>query len=199
MRPCPMPSPLRPRDRVRTDRESLGPPKAKGFACAMFAAVGMFPAHGTLAQSCSAPAVLSPNTSYVFDTCQGDRDLVLACGVFPLAGPATVVQLDLPYPVGEVQVQSLDIGFQPAVFLLQAACRNDAPCNAVATTGPGRAGVIDLSTIDSGNYFLVIAAEGSAGDPACGPVNVGVYVTADQGELESEGMFRSGNAPIWGP
>jgi hypothetical protein len=161
-----------------------------------FAAAIALPVDRLLAQMCSAPAVIGPNTSNVFDTCQGDHELVLACGIFPLDGPATVILLDLPYPVGEVSAQSLDINFQPTMFLLQAECNDSAPCNAVARSGPGSPATIDLSTIDSGRYFLVVAAYGNAGPLSCGPVNVTATLTADQEALETEGVFRAGNAPI---
>lgn len=151
------------------------------------------------AQTCPVPALLSANVTQAFDTCQGDSGLAFVCGLFPLAGPATVVRLELPYPVGEISVQSMDAGFQPSAFLLQARCRGDVPCSAVAGTGPGSTGAINLSAIDSGSYFLVVAAADFAEGAGCGHVAVTANISTEQEVLERDGVFRSGSAQVWRP
>lgn len=151
------------------------------------------------AQTCASPSAITSNTPTMFDTCQGESSLVLACGVVPLAGPATVVRLDLPYPEGHVSIQSMDANYAPAAFLFHARCDNDAPCSAVAWSSAGSVGMIDLSPLDSGGYFLVIAADANTPGASCGPVLVTADVTPEQQALLEEGIFHNGNAPLWQP
>ena len=163
---------------------------------AALAAGVLAPGGHALAQTCAAPAQLSANTVYIFDTCQGETQLQLACGVFPLAGPATVASLDLPYPAGEISIQSQWGGFTPDAFLLRTGCDIDAPCSAAAWINP--TGSIDLSSVESGRYFLVVAADATS-TIACGPVTITVLLTPEQEALQLDGVFRSGIAPIWQP
>ena len=162
------------------------------LAAGCLASTGM-----ALAQSCQAPLAIPPNTVYAFDTCQGGSSLLLACGVIPLAGPATVFDLQLPYPLGLVSLQSLDNNFQPTAFLLHADCSNDAPCSAVIQAGSGE--LIDLSTLDSGHYFLVVTASANTLGSACGAAAVTATVTPGQEAGMLEGVFRSGIRPLWQP
>lgn len=163
---------------------------------AAFAASAIAAAHPALAQTCAAPGVLTANTVHLFDTCQGETSLVVACGIVDLAGPATVVRLDLPYPVGEISIQTGNADYQPFAFLLRADCDGHAPCQAAAWINP--VGSIDLSAIESGRYFLVVAAD-RASPATCGPVSVVAHLTPEQAALGFDGVFRSGNAPIWEP
>jgi hypothetical protein len=166
------------------------------LSCVAACALGAGPA---AAQTCASPSAIASNMPTVFDTCQGESSLVLACGVIPLAGPATVVGLNLPYPEGDISIQSMDANYAPTAFLLRARCANDAPCSAVAWSPAGIAGSIDLSSLDSGSYFLVIAADANASGASCGPVLVTANVTTEQQALFKEGIFHSGSAPIWEP
>jgi|GEM_PF-1759259 len=163
---------------------------------AALAAGVLAPGGHALAQTCAAPALLSANTVYMFDTCQGETQLLLACGLVPLAGPATVVKLDLTYPAGEISIQSGNAAYAPAAFLLRADCNGYAPCSAAAWVDP--VGSIDLSSVESGRYYLVIAADGTS-PVACGPVMVTAFLTPEQEALGLDGIFRSGTAPIWQP
>lgn len=169
---------------------------------AWFAAVALaawVPAVPALAQTCTTPMVIPANSERLFDTCEGETDLALACDVVPLAGPATIVLLDLPYPAGHVSIRSLDIGFQPMAFLLRADCDGHAPCSAGAGAGTDGNIDIDLSPLDSGRYFLAISVAGTSTGPACGHVAVTATVTPEQDALMREGVFRGGSAPIWEP
>lgn len=157
----------------------------------------LVPAGAATAQTCAAPLQITANTAYAFDTCQGDSSLLLACGVFPLGGPATVVGLDLPYPGGSISVQSMQASYEPYAFLLHADCNAGAPCSAAAFSPAGSIGLIDLSPLDSGRYYLVIAAAQGTNGTSCGPVLVSASVTPEQEALIQEGVFRSGNAPFW--
>ncbi|MBA8887561.1 hypothetical protein FHW12_001775 [Dokdonella fugitiva] len=151
------------------------------------------------AQTCASPSAITSNTPIAFDTCQGESSLALACGVVPLAGPATIVRLDLPYPEGRVSIQSMDANYAPTAFLFHARCADDAPCSAAAWSGPGTAGTIDLSPLDSGAYFLVVAADANAPGASCGQIVVTADVTPAQQALVEEGIFHSGSAPLWEP
>lgn len=155
------------------------------------------PAGFAVAQTCAAPSQIAANTAYAFDTCQGDSSLQLACGVFPLAGPATVVELHLPYPAGSISVQSMRSDYEPYAFLVHADCDGSAPCSAGVFSPPGSIGLIDLSLLDSGRYYLVIAAADGTNGTACGPILVSADLTPAQEALMQEGVFRSGNAPLW--
>lgn len=159
--------------------------------------MGALAAGHAAAQTCAAPWAITANSPSAFDTCQGESSLVLACGVVPLAGPATVVALHLPYPAGSISVQSLDANYAPMAFLFHEQCDSDAPCSAAAWIPPDSTGTIDLSALDSGNYLLVIAADRDTIGASCGPVLVTANVTPEQQALFNEGVFHSGNAPIW--
>lgn len=166
-------------------------------ACITPALACLAPAGLAFAQSCAAPLQIAANTAYAFDTCQDDSSLQLACGVFPLAGPATVVELHLPYPAGTISVQSMQSDYEPYAFLMHADCDGNAPCSAGAFSPPGSIGLIDLSPLDSGRYYLVIAAAGGTNGASCGAVLVSADLTAAQETLVQEGVFRGGNAPLW--
>lgn len=169
---------------------------------ALFAGVALaawVPAAPALAQTCTTPTVIPANSERLFDTCEGETDLAFACDVVPLAGPATIVLLDLPYPAGHVSIRSLDIDFQPMAFLLRADCDGHAPCSAGARADADGNIDIDLSPLDSGRYFLAIAAAGTPTGSTCGHVAVTATVTPEQDALMREGVFRSGSAPIWEP
>jgi hypothetical protein len=161
-------------------------------------AAGLLASAGpTIAQTCATPWAIMSNTAYTFDTCQGETNLVLACGVIPLAGRATVVGLNLPYPAGSVSVLSLDANYQPMAFLLRASCSDSATCADVVMPGPGMVGTINFSSLDSGSYFLVVAADANTTGISCGHIFVTANVTPEQEGLMYEGVFRSGMTPIW--
>lgn len=183
---------------ARTDTHGSAIGKALPLAhrVALFAAGVLVAGSPALAQTCAAPAVLLANTAYMFDTCQGETQLQFACGVIPLAGPAVVVKLDLAYPAGEISIQSANADYAPTAFLLRADCDNYAPCSAAAWVNP--AGSIDLSTVESGRYYLIVAAD-EAAPTTCGPVMVTVLRTPEQEALRLDGVFRSDIAPIWQP
>ena len=143
-----------------------------------------------VAQSCAAPAQLTPNTSQWLDTCQGETGLVLACNVFPLYGRAAIVRMELPYPAGLLEVQSMTVGYDPAMFLLRAACNNSAGCG-YATNSGTVVDTMDLALVDSGGYFLAIATP-YPGTPDCGQVLVTYWLTPEQQALLQDGVFRGG-------
>lgn len=166
---------------------------------AVVLAGGFASCHPANAQTCASPWAVAANTTYAFDTCQGDTSLSLACGVIPLAGAATVVSLDLPYPAGSVSVQSMDANYSPTAFLLRASCNSGASCSDAVAASPGTVGTIDFSRLDSGRYFLVVAADANAGGASCGHVAVTVHVTPEQEELMRQGVFRDRILPVWQP
>ena len=150
------------------------------------------------AQICAAPAVLAVNAPIVLDTCQGDSGLVVACGLFPLTGPAAVVRLPLPYPAGLVSAQSLTAGYDPVLFLLRSHCDNSAPCGMAVDSGIV-VDTMDLTDVDSGDYFLAIAPMDFNSGP-CGQVMVTYSMTPEQQALALEGVFRGGiSAPPANP
>jgi hypothetical protein len=147
-----------------------------------------------LAQTCAAPIVPFANTMHSINTCDGDTSLPLVCGAFPLSGPATIFDLYLPYPAGFITMVP-DGNFDPVAFLLQAPCSESAPCydSADAYSSP-----IDLSTLDSGHYLLVVTAS-EFSPMSCGVVSVWFDLTPEQEAGMLDGVFRSGSAPIWQP
>jgi hypothetical protein len=150
------------------------------------------------AQVCAAPAVLTVNTPILLDTCQGDSGLVVACSLFPLTGPAAVVRLPLPYPAGLVSVQSLTTGYDPVLFLLRSHCDNSAPCGMAVDSGIV-VDTMDLTDVDSGDYFLAIAPMDFNSSP-CGQVMVTYSMTPEQQALAHDGVFRGGiSAPPANP
>jgi len=150
------------------------------------------------AQTCAAPLALVANTSTVLDTCQGDGTLVAVCSMFPLTGPAAVVRLPLPYPTGSVSVQSLTAGYDPALFLLRSHCDSSAACGTAVDSGVVT-DTMDLSGVDSGDYFLAIAPIDFA-SLTCGQVMVTYGMTAEQQALALDGVFRGGiSAPPGNP
>jgi hypothetical protein len=170
----------------------------RSFVATTIAGVlSVLPATSALAQTCATPMAISANTAFVTTTCNGDTSLQLACGVIPLAGPATVVDVNLPYPSGSITIQSLDVNYQPTAFLLHADCDDSAPCSDAVDASIG--GTIDLSTLDSGHYFLVVAASEPAPGANCGAVSITVNLTPEQEAGMLDGVFRSGSAPIWQP
>jgi hypothetical protein len=164
---------------------------AAGIALVGFACLTM----GRLAaQTCPAPAVLAANTPTGFDTCRGGAGVVIACGAFALTGPATIVRMPLPYPIGRLVVQS-GAGFDPALFLLRSQCGNTAACGYVTDSGIA-VDTIDLAEVDSGDYFLAIAPWRWESTP-CGQVLVTLELTPQELALTLDGMFRGGlDAPL---
>ncbi|MEO5626836.1 MAG: hypothetical protein ABIQ70_12580 [Dokdonella sp.] len=142
------------------------------------------------AQTCAVPAVLAVNTLTALDTCQGDSGLVIACSLLALTGPAAVVRLQLPYPVGLVTVQSLTAGYDPAMLLLRSHCDNSAPCGMAVDSGI-IVDTMDLAEVDSGDYFLAIAPI-DFNSSSCGQVMVTYSMTQEQQALALDGVFRGG-------
>jgi hypothetical protein len=60
------------------------------------------------ARTCAAPWTLQASTAITFDTREGASSLVLSCGAFPLAGPATMVLLHLPCRIRRAAFRSGD-------------------------------------------------------------------------------------------
>jgi hypothetical protein len=167
----------------------------------LFATVSQALAGAAVAQTCAAPTVLAANQTYIVDTCQGDSFLQLACGVVPLTGRAAIMQLSMPYPGGGVTVQSIDAGYDPAVFLIRAKCDAFAECDAVVWEGPsGTTNDVPLFEVDSGVYFVAVAPTVTTpGNASCGHVLVTWSFNLGDGGFLHEGIFRSGIAPIWKP
>lgn len=167
----------------------------------LIAVVGFVLAGSAGAQTCVVPANLVPNQMFSLDTCQGDSDLLFVCGVqVALTGPALIVRLDLPYPVGRIAVQSLDANFNPSVFLLRSQCRKEAMCDAVEFQSPAPVTEIELANVDSGSHFLVVApALGDMVGASCGAVQVHWSVEQQDVPFLHDGIFHSGVAPIWEP
>lgn len=157
---------------------------------AMFVVGACVAAPVAVAQSCAAPSPLTPNTSQWLDTCQGETGLVLACNVVPLYGRAAIVRMDLPYPVGLLEVQSTTVGYDPALFLLRSTCNNTAGCGYASNSGTVL-DTMDLAVVDSGSYFLAIATP-YPGTPDCGQVVVTYRLTPEQQALLQDGVFRDG-------
>jgi hypothetical protein len=158
------------------------------------AAVGM----DAGAQTCAAPATLAANASTAFDTCQGDSSLSAVCNMFVLTGPAAIVRLQLPYPTGSVSVTSLTVGYDPALFLLRSQCHNSAACGTAVDSGVV-VDTMDLTEVDSGDYFLAIAPM-NFDSISCGQVIVTYSMTAQQQALALDGVFRGGiSAPPANP
>ena len=152
----------------------------------------------TGAQTCAAPPALAINVSIVLDTCQGDSGLIAVCNMFPLTGPAAIMRLQLPYPTGFVSVESLTAGYDPALFLLRSRCDNSAACGTAVDSGVVT-DTMELSEVDSGDYFLAIAPMDFA-SLACGQVMVTYGMTAEQQALALDGVFRGGiSAPPTNP
>lgn len=150
------------------------------------------------AQTCAAPSVLTVNESSFFNTCLSDSSLVLACGAFPLNGPAVVIRMPLPYPTGQISVQSLSVGYDPALFLLRSQCGNSAPCGYAVDSGIV-VDTLDLAQVDTGDYFLAIAPI-SFESGSCGQILVTHSMTPQQQALARDGVFRSGiSAPLPNP
>lgn len=144
------------------------------------------------AQICAMPATLTVNSTQWFDTCQGESSLVLACGTISLYGPAVIVHMPLPYPIGRISVQTLFGNFDPAIFMLRSECSNSASCGQFADTGL-LVDTLDLATLDSGDYFLAIAPPNpSVGN--CGQILVTYSMTAAEAALAQEGLFRGGGS-----
>lgn len=145
------------------------------------------------AQTCAAPSVLTVNESTFFNTClSGDNSLVVACGMFALTGPALVIRMPLPYPIGQISVQSASAGYDPALFLLRAQCGNNAPCGYAVDSG-SVVDTLDLAQVDSGDYLLAIAPfhfESSS----CGQILVTHSMTPQQQALARDGVFRGGTS-----
>lgn len=164
-------------------------PARVGRACLALAAAGFAVAGLARAQTCAAPLPLAANAPQWLDTCRGDLSLTQVCGLFALQGRAGVLRVELPYPMGTLTVRSLAPGYDPSLFLLRGACNGSAPCAALAETGI-ETDTLDLSQIDSGGYYVVIA-------PllpdliSCGQVQVTHHLTPAQQALMADGIFRS--------
>jgi hypothetical protein len=150
------------------------------------------------AQTCPAPAALTANTPSWFDTCRGDASVLTACGAFALTGPATIVRMPLPYPMGRLVVQSISAGFDPALFLLRSHCASTAACGYVADSG-SVVDTIDLVEVDSGDYFLAVAPW-QVPSTYCGQILVTLDLTPQELALTRDGVFRGGlDAPPASP
>lgn len=142
------------------------------------------------AQVCAVPLSLAPNTPTWINTCQGEQGIVIACALFPLRGPAGVVRMSLPYPVGTVTAQSINGDYDPSVFMLRSQCSNNAGCGMMVDSGPV-VDTLNLSELDSGEYFMVIAPYYFTSS-ACGQVIVTYNLTPAQQALMLDGVFRGG-------
>ncbi len=151
------------------------------------------------AQVCANPQILISHSDNILNTCIGDTTLTYVCGSIPLGGPAAVALLEMSYPIGWLHIQPMDSNFLPIAVLLNAQCSGDAGCiAAVFDTQPGGMLDIDLSAIDSGRYFLVIAPPLEfSWPPSCGEVSISWYVESQQEPLLGNGIFRSGITPFW--
>ena len=166
-----------------------------GFNVAIVSSIGAMADHAA-AQTCAAPAPLTPNTPQFINTCSGEN-LGFAC-LSKLEGPAGIAQMTLPYPVGELTVQSLTGGYDPALFLLRSECSSSAFCAWAVDSGID-VDTLDLAQVDSGDYFLVIAPAYPV-TPSCGVVAVTVHLTPEQEALMLDGVFRAGiDAPPANP
>ncbi|WP_306582467.1 hypothetical protein [Dokdonella sp.] len=88
--------------------------------------------------------------------------------------------------------------FNPAAMPLPTQCDRDAACGGVAFE-PQPGAVLDMAacTLDSGNYFRVLALPAdSSGPPLCGHVSVSWLLDEQDAPLVNEGIFRSGIAPV---
>ncbi len=112
------------------------------------------------------------------------------CGAILLEGPALVAHLQLPYPVGQVTVQSLTANYDPALFMLSSQCSNNSPCGQAVYNGL-QTETLDLTTVDSGDYFLVIAPFFPE-STNCGQILVTYSMTQAEVALAQEGLFRGG-------
>lgn len=187
----PVPGPTTPDD----ERHAMTPPAALPLA-RLLAAAALMLAGPAGAQTCAVPISPMANTTRAVDTCQGDASLQLACGVMPLNGPALVVRLDLPYPAGRINVAP-SIGFSPTAFLLRGRCHQDAPCDFAAPPDQSMPIAFDLSTLDSGTYFLVIApASGTDGAVPCGIVWLTSSIDPAADAALQQGVFHSNFMPV---
>jgi hypothetical protein len=108
------------------------------------------------------------------------------------------MRLPLPYPTGIISVQSLTVGYDPAVFLLRSRCDNTAACGTAVDSGVVT-DTMDLADVDSGDYFLAIAPM-DFGSLACGQVMVTYGRSEEQQVLALDGVFRAGiSAPPTNP
>ena len=155
-------------------------PSAIVFACLALVATA-----DAGAQTCPAPATLTPNAPQWINTCASGTSLGLVCGVFPVYGPAAIVRMPLPYPVGRLIVQSQTPGYEPAMFLLRSQCTNTAPC------GYASVDTLDLRLVDSGDYFLAIAPWYPE-SAACGQIFVTYALTPQEQTLMLDGVLRGG-------
>lgn len=154
----------------------------------------------TVAQTCAAPLAIAPNTPYFIDTCLADSSLVLACQMFALLGPAGIVRLNLPYPAGTLVVTPMTVDYDPALFLQQWQCGNSAWCGAaVDDVFQGGTESMDLSGVDSGEYFLAISTWYDPGAAPCGRVTVSYNLTPEQQALVNDGVFRGGTSAVPDP
>ncbi|MBL0163826.1 MAG: hypothetical protein IPP82_09355 [Xanthomonadales bacterium] len=143
------------------------------------------------AQICALPGILTPNTSFAMDTCTGEQFLPVACGLFVLSGPAAIFHLPLAYPIGTISVQSLNVQYDPAVFLLQSHCNSNVQCGMAVDSGQAM-DVLNLAEVDSGDYFLAIAPMETSNSIPCAPVIITYSVTAAEQAIALDGVFRAG-------
>jgi hypothetical protein len=146
------------------------------------------------AQVCLAPLPLPVNQTQLINTCeQGDANFQLACGAEVLSGPALEFQMNMPYPMGQILMQSMNTTYDPAAFLIRGQCKGDVPCAADAYVGmPGSTNTIDLYHMDSGTYYLVVAPlSGSPSTDSCGPVMVTWSATLGDETMMQDGVFRA--------
>lgn len=167
------------------------------FASGIVLGVAMVSAEAG-AQTCASPSLLTVNTSQWLNTCQGDGGLVIACYSFALTGPAGVMRIQLPYPVGQLSVQSMSVGYDPVLFLMHSQCSSSASCGTIVDSGIV-IDTLDLAEVDSGNYFLTIAPIHFDSSP-CGWVIATYSLTPQQQALALDGVFRGGiSAPSPNP
>ncbi len=164
------------------------PNRRSRLPCALaVAGLLVLPLGDTRAQTCPLPATLTPNVPAWFNACTGGNDIMLACGLFPLTGPTTVVRMPLPYPTGRLVVQSLTPGYEPAMFLQRSPCNNTSPCGYAALD------TMNLASVDSGDYFLVVGPIYPE-SAACGQIFITHQLTPQEQELAADGVFRGGNS-----
>ncbi|HEX4479694.1 MAG TPA: hypothetical protein VH082_02700 [Rudaea sp.] len=151
-------------------------------------------AAGCVAQSCASPQFMLPDVTYTIDTCSNGFSLASVCGGTTLTGPAIAFTLYLPYPQGaeflSVTPTSGSPQFDPLLAVESHTCGTDSACPLFAdNAGAGGQEVIDVGTLDSGVYYVVISTE--AGTPTeCGAADV--IVQSGLGGNDDDGIFRSG-------
>lgn len=142
--------------------------------CALLLTSTLLAAGAAQAQTCASPGVPTvPPQSASANTCTTANDIGTLCGLFPSPDNDAVFRyvIDNTRTATAIAITTATPTWNFRAFLLQGACGVAATCaDSVDSAGEGGTEVINVGTLGSATYYLVINTSGDPSTATCGQV-----------------------------